>query len=198
MKQISIALMLCSPLIACTAHANPVSYYFEDTSLQGGGTINGSFTYDADTNKSTNINFTTGFGAYYPGAKYTTVFTNDNVSIPLTSSNFAFDTGNTNAGSPFLILWTPEPLTNAGGTTTFMVREFDCVEDDCAGIPQQDRIGGGTITSDPSMVAPVPEPASLTLIFLGTAVVAALSRLKYKHRNLTQGKRSSLFLHTAL
>lgn len=137
-------------VVVCTAKASTTTWVFENAQLYNfdfseGGTITGSFDYNADTGTSSNVDVVNSFSG-----NYVTV-------TQISSTTYQLGGGN---GIPLdMIFSTDNALTDAGGTLTFTGgwdNNFSL------------ETFNGTLVGTPD-VAPTPEPSSFAL--LGTGLV---------------------------
>ncbi len=118
--------------IAANANAQS-SWTVQPTAFTDGGSVSGSFTYDASTNAFSNINLVTTSGSALPGATYTILFGDNNSELSLVTK-----TGDL-TGTPTLVLYFNSPLTNAGGTVAFTAQEFTCYNAGCNSLTTPSR-----------------------------------------------------------
>ena len=62
--------LLGALLFALPAHANPITWHLDGVAFDDGGTANGSFVYDADTNIYSDVSVVTTAGSAFAGAAY--------------------------------------------------------------------------------------------------------------------------------
>ena len=186
MKRIHLALALFLSMYTASANADVLTWHFENSSFYLGGTINGVFLYDADTNQVTDVDFETTFGGGYEGAAYTQVYITPN--IPVTSSAFPFYTGTLTQYSPFIIISMDSPLGDGPGTVSFNSYEYRCNDEDCGQFSEV-RTGNGQITTNPgAAAAPTPEPPAIALLSSG-AIGLIYPRLRRRWTRSQQRKR---------
>jgi hypothetical protein len=172
--------LFCVPSIAS---ADGITWTFSGVTFDDGGTLSGSFVYDALTNTYTpgDITVTTTAGTLLTGAAYTS----------LSSCCGSSDTGLTlgpnvsdYTNTPLLFLLFSAPLTNAGGTIPlsfgFADTDFDSVEDfctnsDCSGFSMRFVTGGEVVGVGSTAV---PEPSSISLLIGGLIVLLVGSTLR--------------------
>jgi hypothetical protein len=147
------------PSVAC---ADGVNWTIEGVTFADGGTVSGSFSYNANNNTYSNIDVTSTAGTLLTGSNYTTL-TNGYVSGPTLLGM------GPNIGSPanftgdyFLQLMFTDLLTNAGGTVTLTAVETYCGNSTCSS-PIVRRGDDGSITS----AIATPEPTALVLLAAG-------------------------------
>lgn len=158
----AVALALGLSLTAASAFAAPVTWNVTGT-FAGGGTISGSFVYDADTNTYSAINITTTAGSE-PGAIYTAtspVFTNSPAQF------VAVTAAGRGVGNPRLALEFSLSLSNAGGVRTLDGEEGTCVLG-CSSFGALPRSASGSANS--AVPAPVPTLSEWAMILLGMAL----------------------------
>jgi len=121
---------ICAILLISTisAEAAPLTWTLDGVTFPDGGSANGSFVFDADTNIYSNIAINTTTTTTFVGATYTDFFSYNSpgfvavpdVSLPSLSGSLAFG----------IAFW--EPLTNAGGNIdVFIVYEGVCRNTAC-------------------------------------------------------------------
>ena len=159
-------------LLAASASASAVTWdivgQFDD-----GGTISGSFVYDADLDQFSSIDVTTSAGSTLSGALYT-------LPDPCCTSVadfllFVTTTGDL-TGTPVLSLDLVSPMTDAGGTIDLATSgpgffsEESCANSICSGPAGAER---SVVSGD---VSSVPEPSTFLLLLPLCALIAALRR----------------------
>lgn len=77
-------------LLAAIAHATPVNWKLNGVLFSDGGTANGTFVYDADTNQFSAINITTTTGSVLSGAAFTYVCSSPCVGLAPSSATGLF------------------------------------------------------------------------------------------------------------
>ncbi len=163
-------------LLAASASANQVTWditgQFDD-----GGTISGSFVYDANLHQFSSIDVTTSAGSVLSGALYT-------LPDPCCSSVsnfllFVTTTGNL-TGTPVFSDFLVSPMTDAGGTIDLATSgapdfsEESCLDANCTGPAGLERsVISGNVSS-------VPEPSTLLLVLPLGVLIAALRRQRDK------------------
>jgi hypothetical protein len=155
----AVALALGLALPAASAFAAPVTWNVTGTFV-GGGTVAGSFVYDADTNAYSSINITTTAGSE-PGAFYTAtspLFTNSPTQF------VAVTAAGRGAGNPRLVLEFSPSLNNAGGVRTLDGEEGTCVLN-CNSFGSLPRPAIGSANT--AVPATVPTMSEWTMILLG-------------------------------
>lgn len=170
-------------MAAGAAWAVPVTYTVTGTTFVGGGSLSGSFTYDADINAYSAINLTTTAGGVYPGQTYIGI----NGAGPFsTTTNLNVVTASGNGpGQPVLNLVWSAPLTNAGGTIAIQnfsaegVCNATCTTFGAAPV-QRALAAPGSITS----TAPVPTLSEWAMILMAMAL-AGMAVVFVRRRQLT-------------
>jgi hypothetical protein len=162
-------------LSAGVISARPVTWTFSGVTLSDGGTMSGSFVYDADTNTYSSINITTS-----GGSQTGTTFAVAHTAVA-SSANFFYvlPSGPITALSTHsLLLVFPAALTNAGGTRALVLQgEFVCGGATCAptpGISLRDS-AGGLLTGVPVPPPPPTTPAPTSVLLLATGLLAAFT-----------------------
>jgi hypothetical protein len=164
-----VCILFVGPL---TAHAVPVQWTFSGVTFTDGGTANGSFVYDADTNVYSSVNITTTAGTLFPGA----VYTDESPGFTSTASVALFVTAAPQplTGTPAFAPAFAAPLTNAGGTVTLApaaLREGTCNNATCSvGTGLRSFTVGNTITGT-AVVIPADASAIPTTPFYVTVLM---------------------------
>lgn len=172
MKRVCLlALFVVSSLCTPKAQAVPLTWYAQGT-YGDGGTLTGSFVFDADTDSYLNIALVTTAGSDLAGYTYG-VLTNGGA---LTFG--ALQTAGAPVGSHFIQFEFVSALTNAGGTVSLPANvsnfEGTCSVAVSCGVTFPGRfISSGSL----STTAPgVPEPATAALVPLALLALAASRR----------------------
>jgi hypothetical protein len=182
-RRISKLLFLC--VVTGNANANVVTWTFQNAFWEDGGTITGSFDYDADIDTYSNVSITTTdgngtptiFGGAYNGSAHlgsgntTLVLYSDTSTHPLdVAGELRLD----------LAFYGPAPdyagFTNAGGTLTVdtISAETICLVTPCGFGEKDDRaISSGTVIG-----AVVPVPPALWLFGSGLLGLIGIARRK--------------------
>jgi len=164
--------------VVAAAQAVPVQWSVNGLVRDDGGTVSGSFVYDADTDTYSAVNVTTTGGTSpLPGETYTGFDPSgsDASGLVLQRSQGAGDlTGQNQLLFAFLA-----PLTNVGGSVTpFLAEEVSCTSADCSTSINAQSLNG-SITGALAPSAPVAVPAvpllGLLFISLGCLLVARRS-----------------------
>ena len=172
MKRVCLlALFVVSSLCTPQAQAVPLTWYAQGT-FGDGGTLTGSFVYDANTDSYSNIALVTTAGTDLAGYTYG-VLTNGGA---LTFG--VLQTAGAPVGSHFIQLEFVSALTNAGGTVSLSASNFNfeatCSVAVSCGISFPGRfISSGSVSTTPSAV---PEPATTALVPLVLLALAASRR----------------------
>jgi len=171
-----LGILVAGILMAASASADQVTWditgQFDD-----GGTISGSFVYDADLNQFSSIDVTTSAGSVLSGALYT-------LPDPCCGSVpyfllFVTTTGDL-TGTPVFSDYLVSPMTDAGGTIDLatsgapIFAEESCANANCTGPAGLER---AVISGD---VSSVPEPSTFLLVLPLGVLMAALRRERDK------------------
>ena len=179
MQRALLALGILASSLAAPAGAVPIRWVFQDAVFDDGGTLVGSFVYDADTNVYSQIDIATTAGTAFGGASYVAdivVFRSPTFLGPVVMA-----TGDLTGTTSLSLFFYPSPqvtgpgLTNAGGVVPLLAlpqpfngsRENDCRNADC-----QNSFGFRGIVAGSVVGTPVPEPGPLGLFLAGGAAVA--------------------------
>jgi hypothetical protein len=177
----SIALAMLAG--ALTANATPVTWAVTGVVMNDGGTVSGSFVFDATTDTYSAIDFVTTAGSAagdFGGATYTTLNPGSNFFSNSTLLNLTAGSGT--SASDLELLWSAS-LTNAGGTVTTIASNIQgsvtaeglcdsagCTDGFYTSIPKGRVLAsGGTVSS-------VPLPGAAWLLLSGLVGVGALAR----------------------
>jgi hypothetical protein len=170
-----LGILTAGILLTASASANQVTWditgQFDD-----GGTISGSFVYDADLNQFSSIDVTTSAGSVLSGALYT---------LPdpccISAANFLLFVTATGdlTGTPVFSDFLVSPMTDAGGTIDLatsgpLFSEESCANPICGGPAGPER---SVISGD---VSSVPEPNTFLLVLPLCVLMAALLRQREK------------------
>lgn len=172
MKRVCLlALIVVSSLCTPQAQAVPLTWYAQGT-YGDGGTLTGSFVFDADTASYSNIALVTTAGTDLAGYTYT-VITNGSALI-----FGALQTAGAPVGSHFIQLEFVSALTNAGGTVSLSATvvnfEATCsVAVSCGASFPGRFITSGSVSTTPSAV---PEPGTAALVPLALLALAVSRR----------------------
>jgi hypothetical protein len=166
-------------LIAGTAAAVPVKWTIPSMTLSDGGTISGSFTFDADTGAYSDINIVTA-GGTRPGLNTTYVRIS---AMGGYATQLYLHPAGPNAQTAFM--WFSAPLTNAGGAVAIgEIHEAAACLEPCTGFAV-DRstytpgsITGAVIGAGPT---PVPTMSEWAMILFG-AILAGGTALYLQRR----------------
>lgn len=155
-------------LTAGTAAAVPVKWTIPSMPLSDGGTISGSFTFDADTVTYSDINIVTA-GGTTPGVNTTYVRLS---AIGGFATQLYLHPATANAQTAYL--WFPAPLTNAGGSAAIgSISEAAACLEPCMGfVADRATSTPGSITGAVIGAAPTPVPtmSEWAMILLGATL----------------------------
>jgi MYXO-CTERM domain-containing protein len=163
MRACLLAAALAAVFAAVPSNATPIIWTLQDVTFTDGGTAQGHFTYDADTNILSNVSIKTSLTDAFPGG----VYKFPDLSLPsIRASDPAFVTMGSGdlTGTPLLALYLfPAAMTDAGGTLHIppgVPLEGLCNDATCTDGAAYRFSAGGFITS-----ASVPEPATAPVLF---------------------------------
>jgi hypothetical protein len=160
MKWILAAAFLGALIVGTAAHATPITYQFNIDPIGAGGTMAGTFTFDAATDQESNVSITLATGSTFVGLNgvYSQVAP---IAPPLTTprGTSAWDIiiGTSSSGGQAWVGF-GSPLPPAGGEITV----YGAVSE--AG--GEFEVVGSSRSATP-VPPPVPEPASLALLTVG-------------------------------
>jgi hypothetical protein len=176
-------------LFSLPAYAVPVVWSVDGLARADGGTVSGSFTYDADTNTYSAINVTTTAGAStLPGQTYAGFdpASSDATGLILEQTQGAADL----TGQNSLFLAFPGPgLTNAGGTITpALAEEVSCTNADCS-----TSVNAQALTGDITGAAAPLVPTSIPTVPFSALMIMALGLLmlgkrQFQNQQVPDGK----------
>lgn len=153
--------------MALAASAQPTVYYLQNVTFSDGGTASGTFTYDATTNRYSNVNVTTTAGTVRTaGATYLYVCGQD---VPTCTGVFPDETGSLNlttnaadqTGLPGFALFFLIPMSTYSGfdygigpNQLSSGTEANCSNASCAGAaaPVRFTTAGSIVQTEPSML----------------------------------------------
>jgi hypothetical protein len=176
--QKSLFWVLVLSAFSISAFAGPIQWNFSGVTFTDGGTLTGSFTYNADTATFTNVDVTIS-GSTTPAFNVTMLFDD-----PAFSSAIDFEASSalpaTVDVTPSIYTAFSSAMTDAGGTIPILLGgdSYDgiCSDTTCSTyISAAVDIASGSITASSS----VPEPGSWATLGLGLIGLAAL---KLRHR----------------
>ena len=159
-------------LIAISGSASSITWTLQNAVFTDGGVATGSFVFDADTQTVVSYNIQTSGGntANFPAFLFQNGVGYNEYASPSPGNNFIdFETylTNGNISGMELRLGPLNSLTDAGGTVGFSVNSMECYNCD----PRRTFASGQLVAG--SQGAGVPEPASLGLIGVAFAMMAA-------------------------
>jgi hypothetical protein len=131
MKLFQIA--LCALSLGATAFAGPITWTFTNATFAGGGTVTGSFVYDATGSSYSSLNVTASAGGGFALTSFGLL--NPSLVTDATHRFLVPTTGNL-TGVPNLELSFVSALTNGGGTVnlaTSIWGEYTCADSVCSG-----------------------------------------------------------------
>ena len=159
-----------------SASATLVTWTFDNAVFDDGGTITGSFGYDADVNDYSNFSMATTAGSIFGGTTYNADTVIDgSASVLFFPDSLAADL----TGASALSLFFTGGLSNLGGTVNLLVvagvnagsREGLCQTSDCGSVAGFRGLVSGSVIG--TLVA-IPEPGTLGL--LGAGLIGLLLR----------------------
>jgi hypothetical protein len=152
--------LLISPVIA----AAPIVWTVQNAVFDDGGTLTGSFVYDADTESFYNVDLVTSVGPKFPGVTFSDADLQlsccDAITLEINSGEGA------HLGDQFFLFYFEEWLTNSGGVVEIATssREAICLDNDCNYVDMR------YITEGAVAAVPIPSAVWLfgsALAFLG-------------------------------
>jgi PEP-CTERM motif len=153
------------------ASAIPIQWTLSGGLFDDGGTVSGSFIFDADTITFDAVNVATSAGSMLPGVVYPDFAGGDASIIFLyTDPSGLNDADPDLSGTTSLALGLTSPMTNAGGLNPLGIigqgSEQFCADPICNQGALR-FISAGEISGEPVPVTSVPEPSSLALVGIG-------------------------------
>lgn len=166
--------------LATTAGAAPIQWTVSETTLDDGGTVSGSFVYDADSNVYSNIRLRTTAGTVGAAADFRTQCTTAYCLAALPQLLFIASSNQADLTNVALLDIEPSaPLTNTAGTVDLEFgMSFLCSNAACSGIGSGLRVAFsgkliGTPYIAPTAPTPVPTNSAWGLALLTLLVAAA-------------------------
>lgn len=164
------------------AHATPVEWTLENTTLSNGSALTGGFSYDADTGTYSNIDIVMATSSLFPSGITFTHLGNtgydSNQSFQAITAAATIGTASA-TGNPYLFLDFASPLTDAGGVL-MIAHGYDgiatCGNPYCSS--NSATVGGVTYNGSNfgEVATPAPEPVSIALLGTGLAGLIAARR----------------------
>jgi hypothetical protein len=153
-------LALLVGLASGTATAVPIKWTLSGITFLDGGTVTGTFVYDADTNTYSSVSIITTAtnpptAGFVPGATYTAPHPPSGADVLYAITNPSLPDL---TGTPVVIIRFAQVLTNAGGTTNvFNVAEGTCFSNSCTSYAGNSRTEAPRISEGyPSMIISAP------------------------------------------
>lgn len=178
MKRLAAAGVAALALSAAPAMAVPVQWTIPTTPLTAGGTLAGTFTYDANTNTYSNLDLRierSGVTTYFRRVETPSAWDSN---IVLLGRSAALD-------GDVATLHFRQPLTNAGGNSTLhTVREGICAEP-CRGVTVSFTSNvSSTVTTSPPPAPPAPVPtlSEWAMILLGVVLAGGAALMIQRRR----------------
>lgn len=178
--------MACGVLaFSATANAVPIQWTVSETTFDDGGTLSGSFVYDADSDVYSNIRLKTTTGSKGAGAEFRTQCTTAHCLASMPEILFiAASNQNDLTNIPILDIQPATPLTNSPGTVDLQFgMAFSCQNAACSTSTGPLRFFDagkltGTLYVAPAAPSSVPtvSPAGLGLMTLLLAATAWIYR----------------------
>jgi hypothetical protein len=160
----SIATVACAALPLAPAQAAPVTWLVSGFGFDDGGTLSGSFVFDAAVGSYSDIHLTTTAGGNAAGATYGDPFPrspgNGLVLLAVADDTLPLP------GQPLLVMLWDEELSDAGGTAHLSFGYEGFVADDLS------TPGLRVLTTIGEVHSAVPEPGSMTLVGLALTGLA--------------------------
>jgi hypothetical protein len=177
---LTAGVVLCCPTPAVAA---VLTWTLHDVTFDDGGTAEGTFEYDADTNTFSDLNISVSGGdaTFFPAFVYSTA--TSHLRPPLSANDLSIDANVVVIGEQrTLFMQFEQPLTNAGGISV---------------VQNPDGLGGDSefrtlVTSPPfgqrgfelgGTVSAVPEPSSFGIVAFGALTASLLLKRRRQRRS---------------
>ena len=171
--------LLLGAVLCSQAYAIPVEWSVDGLVRADGGTVSGSFIYDADTDTYSAINITTTQGSSLLSGE---TYSGFSLASPANATGVIFERNQRDLAAPppdytgqnNLVFFFSPALTNAGGSLTpAIASESACTDSDCIFQGPPVNLTGDIVGTPVPPPAPTPVPA-LPLPVLGLLVAIVL------------------------
>jgi hypothetical protein len=178
MRNLSMIMGFLLALVSPVSQASLVTWQLNSVAFGDGGTVSGSFTFDASTNTYASWNITTtvtlfpyvnGFQSLTGATYVTNAFNPNTANYYLNPNGFIFKLGTVPPAGQ-LVLNFASPLTNAGGVISLQSASETQGFNNRSMAPGI-YLNGGTLGT---VVSAVPLPASLGLMLSGLGLVGTV------------------------
>ncbi|QMV74453.1 IPTL-CTERM sorting domain-containing protein [Comamonas piscis] len=169
--------MACGVMaFSATANAVPMQWTVSETTFDDGGTVTGSFVYDADTNIYSNIRLRTTAGTEGSAAEFRTQCTTAYCLASLPELLFIASSNQANLSNvPLLDIEPSAPLTNTPETVDLAFgMSFLCSNAECTGIGTGLRVAFSGKLTGALYIAPVTPTSVPTSSPIGLGLMALL------------------------